>query len=169
METIQYLEEIFPLDSVAKIVSFIKQLASCEKFVIAIPSLVLGWFENELTLIGKDRVLPGEEIFPSLNWNTFVKLYLEYKDIVSLCSSSDTQIEKFEEKSVIKQVANFVWSYLSNLYFKDKLHIQSVYSFLKGMSLILCMKNLNMLFCSKAISFLSCTGKRLCIILYKGG
>ncbi|RUS72294.1 hypothetical protein EGW08_019940 [Elysia chlorotica] len=89
--------------------------------------------ENALTM---NRAIPAAEesallrpIFPVVDLETVEALYAKFETLVR--GSIDlTQYEsKFSSRELVKKISDVVWSSLSRS-FKDKAHLQSLYSFL---------------------------------------
>ena len=128
----ELLTEYFPLNSMDKVVNIVEHLVLDKpKSCLPILSMVLGWYEHKLVITGKDKLLPNEEIFPSLDWTTFSSTFLKYQKCLEKFKLAQFEESK-NEKLAIKDVADFVWKELKNTFYKDKHHIQSLYSFLFG-------------------------------------
>ena len=161
LQLLQQLSPYFPIrdnESVLKL--FAEQLKSCEPN-LAVLSLVCGFIEHHSTSkagqLQKD-VFPVFEFSSFLQmYRQYAELLeknLSHINVRVKNNANDYVTEKIDNASsdiedpqnqnshdmsmsgtsriVIKGIADFVWSQLSTSYFKDRPHIQSLYSFLNG-------------------------------------
>ena len=128
------LKSFFPVKSkqtVAEI--FLSELKKSEPNLAAL-SIIIGAVENTLTDAKKVAPLE-EEIFPVQEWDSFELMYRNY--MTDICDKlipamTTSESPEFSSREQIKSIADFVWSNLSRAFFKDKFHIQTIYSFLTG-------------------------------------
>ena len=83
-------------------------------------------------------------IEPPLDWSTVESLFKKFDGIIrGFCevelltearkSSDRSDPESFEKvRKLIKHVADIIWNTLSKSHYKDKPHLQSIYSYLTG-------------------------------------
>lgn len=136
MENLNKLKKYFPIKSIENITELVTCLVTSEEIKSRLPylSLFIGWYEHKLIIDGKNHLLPGEEIFPVLTWETFTESFDYYHDFVETIPMATIQKEGIDlreyTKNIIKLVSDHVWKYLKNTFSKDKQHVQTVYSFL---------------------------------------
>ena len=136
MENLNELEKYFPIESIKNITKIVQHFITSKEINSNLPylSLIIGWYEHKLIIDGKDHLLPNEEIFPVLTWETFTEAcdyYHAFVDTISMATVKAEGIEPREyTKNVIKLVSDYVWKHLKNTFSKDKQHVQTVYSFL---------------------------------------
>lgn len=128
----------FPLESSAAVVKLFKdQLRNKTDANLALLSIVLGSIENTLTVnrapphdVDTSRTL--KPIFPVLQLSTVEALYTKFVTLVK----SSVDLTKFQTdyatRDLIKKVSDAVWSTLTRSYYKDRAHLQSLYSLLTG-------------------------------------
>nr|SVE74104.1 EOG090X0424 [Daphnia barbata] len=148
---------LFPLKTVASVVSlFDSILRRTTEPDLALLSIIVGCIENTLTcnqqiLSGtKSTVLtasveePSEKLlaippvrreddFPEIEWPTVEALYVKFRAVIK--SSVDlTQYgcPEFATREVVKKVSDVIWNTLTRSYYKDRAHLQSLYSYLTG-------------------------------------
>lgn len=139
-------EKYFPLRSSQNLVSLLKQLISNGRPPdIAYISLLLGNVEHSLSSAGKQN---GDEHFEKVlstidlqQIHTLYKSFCDYLKEPALINKKqkfkkdDLNIKnnlKKSKRSQIKDLADVVWSLLARNYRKDRPHMQSLYSLLKG-------------------------------------
>ena len=124
----------FPLTNVASVVEVFKvELAKAEPNLAKL-SIILGFFETALTCKG------SADSCPSLDKETFDALGGKFQALIQKDLNANKE-QKPTTREFVIDVADLVWSCLSKSYFKDKPHIQNLYSFLTGeyiLSFILC-------------------------------
>ncbi len=81
---------------------------------------------------------------PPLDWSTVDSLFKKFDGIIrGFCdvdllsdarkSTSNVDQESFDKvRKLIKHVADIIWNTLSKSHYKDKPHLQSIYSYLTG-------------------------------------
>lgn len=115
----------FPLKDITSVVEVFKtELAKAEPNLAKL-SIILGFFETALTCKGSANSCP------SLDKETFDALGGKFQALIK----KDLNVNKEQKpatREFIIDVADLVWSCLSKSYFKDKPHIQNLYSFLTG-------------------------------------
>ena len=128
----------FPLQDVRSVVNLFRdQLENNEQPNLALLSIVLGVIENALTV---NRAIPQnveverslQPIFPVIELSTVEALY--HKFVAQIKGSVDlTQYSgKNTSRELVKKVSDVVWGSLTRTYYKDKAHLQSLYSYLTG-------------------------------------
>ncbi|KAJ8311056.1 hypothetical protein KUTeg_011390 [Tegillarca granosa] len=131
-------KQYFPLQKIQDVVDLFKdQLTTPDEPNLALLSIVLGLIENTLTV---NRALPNhidssqslEPIFPVVELSIVEALYTKF--VTQIKRSVD--LTKFPDgnatRELVKFVSDVVWSSLMRSYYKDKAHLQSLYSYLTG-------------------------------------
>ena len=125
------VDSTFPLKDIASVVEvFRTELGKAEPNLAKL-SIILGFFETALTCKG------SADSRPSLDKETFDALSGKFQALIQ----KDLNVNKEKKpatREFIIDVADLVWSCLSKSYFKDKPHIQNLYSFLTGKYLYSC-------------------------------
>lgn len=128
----------FPLTSIQAVIELFKDQLEKENDVnLALLSIVLGYIENTLTV---NRSQPGNidesriitPIFPVVKADAIEALYVKFTSLIK----SSVDLTKFEKgyatRELIKKVSDVIWGSLTRSYYKDKAHLQSLFSFLTG-------------------------------------
>ena len=135
-------KQTFPLQNVESVVDlFRNHLADNAEPDLAFLSIVLGTVENALTVnrVPLTRDVNGdcagktsECIFPTVAQSTIEALHQRFVTLVK--SSVDlTQYDaRYATRAFVKKVSDVIWASLTRTYYKDKAHIQSLYSYLTG-------------------------------------
>ena len=126
----------FPLtDSASVIKLFREQIEGPDEPNLALLSITLGYIENALTM---NRAIPAADeaallrpIFPVVDLETVEALYAKFETLVRGSVDLTQYDSKFSSRELVKKISDVVWSSLSRS-FKDKAHLQSLYSFLTG-------------------------------------
>lgn len=150
---------LFPLKTVSSVISLFQSiLKRTTEPDLALLSIIVGCIENTLTcnhqLLGgaKSTVLAAtatvdetseklivippirkEDDFPEIEWPTVEALYVKFRAIIK--SSVDlTQYgcPEFASREIVKRVSDVIWNTLTRSYYKDRAHLQSLYSYLTG-------------------------------------
>nr|CAG4646948.1 EOG090X0424 [Megafenestra aurita]SVE92311.1 EOG090X0424 [Megafenestra aurita] len=149
---------LFPLKTVSSVISLFQSvLKRTSEPDLALLSIIVGCIENTLTcnhqLLGgakstllasaavdetseKLSVIPPirkEDDFPEIDWPTVEALYVKFRAIIK--SSVDlTQYgcPEFATRELVKKVSDVIWNTLTRSYYKDRAHLQSLYSYLTG-------------------------------------
>lgn len=111
---------------------------------------------NQNNVIGKDSECDVTNtnlaIDPTLHWDLVHALYQKFESIIKSCCdinilqaarASKQDPEKSDERSkcvraLVKHVADIVWNTLSKSQYKDRPHLQSIYSYLTGNYIAIC-------------------------------
>ncbi|KAH9515108.1 Menin [Bulinus truncatus] len=126
----------FPLTDITCVVNlFREQLESPEELNLALLSIVLGCIENTLTL---NRAIPSYDdskllrpIFPVVDFTTVDALFTKFETLVKGSVDLTKYPSGYSNRELVKKISDVIWSSLSRS-FKDKAHLQSLYSFLTG-------------------------------------
>lgn len=117
--------DCFPLKDVSSVVEVFKTELGKDEPNLAKLSIILGFFETALTCKGSSSSCPG------LDKETFDALYGKFQALIHKDFNVNKE-QKPASRDFVVNVADLVWSCLSKSYFKDKPHIQNLYSFLTG-------------------------------------
>lgn len=140
MSVLTDFKRFFPIDSIQKVCDlFEEQLRSNKEPDLALFSIIIGAVENNLTNIknsDKDMNLSSNKFikikFPSVEWEEVKTLYDRF--VALMRSGVDAKLLSGElaTRDLVKRVADVVWNSLTRSYYKDRAHLQSIYSFLTG-------------------------------------
>lgn len=129
----------FPLENIPSIVRLFKQqLESSSEPDLALLSIVVGAVENSLTCnrtftVQKETDTLGEPKLPAVEYHIAEALYSKFhaiiKGAVDLTQYSGS---KYATRELVKKVSDVVWNSLTRSYYKDRAHLQSLYSYLTG-------------------------------------
>ena len=128
----------FPLRNIEDAVELFKdQLEYSDEPNLALLSIVLGVIENNLTV---NRTLPANFVeepcvqsgFPVLQLSTVEALY--HRFVCLIRGSVDLTVfdSQYATRELVKRVSDVVWAGLSRGSYKDKAHLQTLYSYLTG-------------------------------------
>ncbi|KAJ9585308.1 hypothetical protein L9F63_002893, partial [Diploptera punctata] len=129
----------FPLEDIPSIVRLFKQqLESSTEPDLALLSIVVGAVENSLTCnrsftVQKESDTLSEPKLPPVEYHIAEALYSKFhaiiKGAVDLTQYSGS---KYASRELVKKVSDVVWNSLTRSYYKDRAHLQSLYSYLTG-------------------------------------
>ncbi|XP_018319824.1 menin [Agrilus planipennis] len=131
----------FPIKNVSSVIEIFKhQLEKVSEPDLALLSIIVGAVENSLTCSRPNAPLqlcePMEpSSLPTLEIHTVESLYNKFHAIIK--SAVDPVVKTSREKvyatrEIVKKVSDVVWNTLSRSYYKDRAHLQSLYSYLTG-------------------------------------
>lgn len=148
----QKLEKLFPLKSIENVISLFKH-ELCEEIQpdLVLLSIVVGYIECSLTKSANIQ----QNI--NIDWETVNSLYKKFKTIISIAdthiannnnnnnsichkksaanknaaaATTTTDAPKYANREVIKRVSDIIWNSLQRSSYKDRAHLQSLYSYL---------------------------------------
>ncbi|XP_064624012.1 menin-like [Lineus longissimus] len=131
-------QQYFPLqDSEAVIRLFKYQLENTDDPNLALLSIIVGCIENTLTV---NRAFPQdvdsskslEPIFPVIEIVTVEALYSKFVSQIKGAVDLTRYKSGYATRELVKRVSDVIWSNLTRSYYKDKAHLQSLYSYLTG-------------------------------------
>lgn len=77
--------------------------------------------------------------FPIVHFDTVIELYDKFKKILSIVESNkinkSTATKQYATRELIKKVSDIIWNSLIRSTYKDRAHLQSLYSYLAGSKL----------------------------------
>lgn len=143
----------FPLQDISSVVKVFKlQLTSVKEPNLALLSIVAGAVENSLTCnrnftVEKDTEF-DEGKLPAVEYHIVEALYMKFcaviKGAVDLTLYGDG---KYATRELVKRVSDVIWNSLTRSYYKDRAHLQSLFSYLTG-KVRFCLKvNVNVIVC----------------------
>ena len=128
----------FPLQNIQSVVSLFRdQLENNDEPNLALLSIVLGVIENALTV--NRAISPTVDtaknlvpIFPVVELSTVEALYQKFVTQVKGSVDLTQYSGKYASRDLVKKVSDVIWNSLTRSYYKDKAHLQSLYSYLTG-------------------------------------
>lgn len=148
------LASFFPLETVNDVCKLFAYECQKEPNLVLL-SIVAGSIENGMTKIDdhhhssihqnpdtvQDDFITNAnlKIEPQINWHQIEALYNKFESMIrSYCDPN--LLEKAQEsdqevRKLIKHVADIIWNTLSKAQYKDRPHLQSIYSYLTGSKL----------------------------------
>ncbi|KAG7306231.1 hypothetical protein JYU34_008834 [Plutella xylostella] len=141
MTGISEFKQLFPIDSLQKVFDlFEHQFRSENEPDLAFFSIIVGAVENNLTNIknsDKDVNLASNKIakvkFPCIEWEEVSVLHERFVSLMR--GGVEARLLGAgapATRELVKRVADVVWNSLTRSYYKDRAHLQSIYSFLTG-------------------------------------
>lgn len=137
---ISKIKDLFPLVSFESVISLFKrQLESKERDPdLSLLSICLGFVENFLCKENKSST------FPVLDFDTVEAHYKKFRSIVAIAETGfpvpgqkskrkeESHEPKLATREKIKKISDVIWHSLLRSSYKDRAHLQSVYSYLTG-------------------------------------
>lgn len=148
--SLNILKQHFPLKDIASIVEvFRSQMDGPKEPDLALLSIVVGAIENTMTCarpllstsITSQRKIETEVViteqnptFYPIEFNIVEALYERFVAIIR--GSVDLSLyvnQKYAVRELVKKVSDVIWNSLTRSYYKDRAHLQSLYSYLTGL------------------------------------
>ena len=128
----------FPLQKIQDVVDLFKyQLERVDEIDLSLLSIVLGTIENALTInrshaLNRENDSKLQPIFPIIEWETIDVLRTKF--VTQIKSSVDLSLYpgQFATRELVKKVSDVIWGGLTRAFYKDRAHLQSLFSFLTG-------------------------------------
>lgn len=130
----------FPLQNVKDVIQFFEsQIQNNDEPNLALLSIVVGYVENLLTC--NNRSLPLncdvdtalEPMFPMVEISTIDALYAKFKcQIKGSVDLTQYRSSRCATRDLVKKVSDIIWGSLTRSYYKDRAHLQSLFSYLTG-------------------------------------
>lgn len=129
---------LFPIKNVSSVVEIFKnQLENGAEPDLALLSIIVGAVENSLTC---NRPNAGLEIYeplestslPALELHVAEALYNKFHYLIKNAVDPECYDKKYATRELVKKVSDVVWNSLTRSYYKDRAHLQSLYSYLTG-------------------------------------
>lgn len=138
----------FPVDGVRRLIELFEKQLSGEPD-LALLSIVVGAIENSLTEPRSAQVdqqveqVHGDKDklvtvgFPQITYEDVHGLYDKFVGIIrgALGSESRNKNNPHATRTLVKRVSDVIWNSLTRSYYKDRAHLQSLYSYLTGRKL----------------------------------
>ncbi|XP_011305081.1 menin [Fopius arisanus] len=127
---------LFPVRSISSIVQiFEKQLSNNNiEPDLALLSILVGAVENSLTcnrtIASQESTVYDEPKLPAVEFNIAETLYSKFHAIVKGAVDLSIHEEKYATRELVKRVSDVIWNSLTRSYYKDRAHLQSLYSYL---------------------------------------
>ncbi|KAJ8927114.1 hypothetical protein NQ314_020387 [Rhamnusium bicolor] len=133
------LESLFPITNISTVVHlFRNELENTPEPDIALLSIVAGVIENSLTSRSSSALQMCEPVeqnsLPILQLETVETLYHKFHGIIKSAVDSNKS-KSFATRELVKKVSDVIWNSLTRSYYKDRAHLQSLYSYLTGSKL----------------------------------
>ncbi|XP_057668946.1 menin [Diorhabda carinulata] len=130
---------LFPIKSINTVVQLFKnQLESPSEPDLALLSIVAGVIENCLTSRSNTALQISEPVeqnnLPILELKTVEILYNKFRSIM-FNAIEQNKSKSFATRDLVKKVSDVIWNSLTRSYYKDRAHLQSLYSYLSGSKL----------------------------------
>ncbi|KAL4237425.1 Menin [Mactra antiquata] len=128
----------FPLQKIQDVVDLFRgQLTRDGGIDLSLLSIILGTIENALTInrshtVSKENETKLQPIFPVIEWETIEALHTKFVTIIKSNVDLSKYPEKFATRELVKRVSDVIWGGLTRAFYKDRAHLQSLYSFLTG-------------------------------------
>ncbi|XP_050511940.1 menin [Diabrotica virgifera virgifera] len=130
---------LFPIKSINTVVQlFRNQLEGLSDPDLALLSIVAGIIENSLTSRSNGALQVCEPVeqnnLPILEVKAVELLYNKFKSIMTNAVDQNKS-KSFATRELVKKVSDVIWNSLTRSYYKDRAHLQSLYSYLSGSKL----------------------------------
>lgn len=141
-----FLEEdkaLFPVKNISAVIQIFKnQLESSNEPDLALLSIIAGAVENSLTSRSNAALQVCEPMepksLPVLEFHTVDTLYNKFTSIMRGAVDVPKHTgngKRYATRGLVKKVSDIVWNSLTRSYYKDRAHLQSLYSYLTGSKL----------------------------------
>jgi len=146
--------KLFPLTTVASVVQLFRQhLTSDDDPDLTLLSIVAGHVENCMTSLKNpsnsvaedtstssassepSKAVSGKDLRldPPVELHIIEALHAKFQSIIKgYCDLSLFREGEYATRSLVKRVSDIVWNTLSKSQYKDRAHLQSLYSYLTG-------------------------------------
>ncbi|CAB3247749.1 unnamed protein product [Arctia plantaginis] len=127
----------FPIDSIQTVCDlFADQLQSGKEADLALFSIIFGAVESNLTNMkncDKEAHLNSKFVkmkFPAVEWEEVRSLHERFVSLMRGGVDAKLLSGTYASRDLVRRVADIVWNSLTRSYYKDRAHLQSIYSFL---------------------------------------
>lgn len=125
---------LFPIQSISSIVRiFQNQLENSAEPDLALLSILVGAIENSLTCnrtFAPQEATYDEPKLPAVEFDIAETLYAKFHAVVKGAIDLSLYDSEFATRELVKRVSDVVWNSLTRSYYKDRAHLQSLYSYL---------------------------------------
>ncbi|CAH0560130.1 unnamed protein product [Brassicogethes aeneus] len=128
---------LFPIKNIKTVVQlFRNQLEHSQEPDLSLLSIVAGVIENSLTSRSNLQICEPVEhnCLPNLDLETITLMYSKFQTIIKNAVEVNKQ-RKYATRELVKKVSDVIWNSLTRSYYKDRAHLQSLYSYLSGSKL----------------------------------
>lgn len=129
---------LFPIKDINAVVKlFRSQLEGPNEPDLTLLSIVAGLIENQLTNrsnVGHISDSPETSVLPRFELDAVESLYKKFHLIVT-GSVECNKAKAYATRDLVKRVSDVIWNSLTRSYYKDRAHLQSLYSYLTGSKL----------------------------------
>lgn len=128
-------KSLFPLQSISSIVQiFQNQLENSSEPDLALLSILVGAVENSLTcnrtFTSQDSIVYDEPKLPTVEFHIAEALYAKFQAVIKGAVDLTVYDTKYATRELVKKVSDVIWNSLTRSYYKDRAHLQSLYSYL---------------------------------------
>lgn len=126
---------LFPIQSISSIVRiFQNQLQNSSEPDLALLSILVGAVENSLTcnrtFASQETTVYDEPKLPAVEFHIAEALYTKFHAVIKGAVDLTVYDTKYATRELVKKVSDVIWNSLTRSYYKDRAHLQSLYSYL---------------------------------------
>lgn len=131
---------LFPINNINSVIQLFKnQLENAYEPDLALLSIIAGVIENSLTCRSNAALQVCEPVeqysLPILELETIETFYNKFHTIIKGAIEPNTKAKSYATRELVKKVSDVIWNSLTRSYYKDRAHLQSLYSYLSGSKL----------------------------------
>ncbi|KAK9870331.1 hypothetical protein WA026_006416 [Henosepilachna vigintioctopunctata] len=131
---------LFPITNIPAVVQIFKnQLEDSAEPDLALLSIIVGAIENSLTCRSNISFQISEPVeatsLPILELHVIEEMYSKFQAIIKGAVDIKNYSKPFATRELVKKVSDVIWNSLTRSYYKDRAHLQSLYSYLNGSKL----------------------------------
>ena len=125
---------LFPLKNISSVIQIFKnQLENNAEPDLALLSIIAGAVENSLTCRSNVTIQVVEpKALPPLDLHVVETLYSKFHAVIRGAIDVSHAAGKSCTREIVKKVSDVIWNSLTRSYYKDRAHLQSLYSYLTG-------------------------------------
>ncbi|CAH1407056.1 unnamed protein product [Nezara viridula] len=128
--------KVFPLESIPSVLKIFKNELEKPDPDLALLSIIAGAVENSMTcnknIASNENDIYDEQKLPSLQYNILNALYTKFHSIIKGSIDVTQYKSKYATRELIRKVSDVIWNSLTRSYYKDRAHLQSLYSYMTG-------------------------------------
>ncbi|KAJ6646258.1 Menin [Pseudolycoriella hygida] len=128
---------LFPLKSTKDVLALFRKQMESDGPDLALISITTGMIENTLTskCVESTSTSPAGEVI-DIQFDVISELYNKFKTILSVVEKNKEPFKtNYASRELIKRVSDVIWNSLIRSTYKDRAHLQSLYSYLAGSKL----------------------------------
>lgn len=130
----------FPIEDITSVVKIFKKELQKDDPDLALLSIIAGAIENSLTCTKPTQVnltvskcdVSDEPKLPTLSYAIVNALYTKFHTIIRGSVDLSLYNTQYATRELIRKVSDVIWNSLTRSYYKDRAHLQSLYSYLTG-------------------------------------